>query len=209
MRAYLAEGIGTFFLVFTIGLSVAFAGAMAPLAIGLGLSALVYAGYGASGAQYNPAVTIGVYMVGAISARKAILFIAIQLVSSLAASMVVFWLSGHPMQVAPGAGFSALQVLVAEVLGTFVLMYVILEVAVRPEVKGNHYYGLAIGLTVTAMAYALGPLSGAALNPAVGIGPNLVLATNTGGEGLGHLWIYTGGPVLGAALAAFLYKATA
>ena len=80
---------------------------------------------------------------------------------------------------------------------TFALVLVVLNVATAKATEGNSYFGLAIGFTVLAGAYAVGPVSGGAFNPAVGIAP--IIVDTLGGNGtLANLWIYIVGPVVGA-----------
>jgi len=91
------------------------------------------------------------------------------------------------------------------VLYTFALALVILNVSTADSTSGNSFYGLAIGFTLAAGAFAGGPVSGGAFNPAVGTGPILAHAM-LGGGGLGDLWLYLVGPFVGGALAATVFK---
>jgi aquaporin Z len=93
-----------------------------------------------------------------------------------------------------------------EILYTFALALVVLNVATAKQTEGNSFYGLAIGFTVAAGAFAGGPVSGGAFNPAVGLGP-IVISAVMGGGGFGNLWLYLVGPVVGAAVAARVFKA--
>jgi aquaporin Z len=97
--------------------------------------------------------------------------------------------------------------MLVEMFFTFALAMVVLNVAVSKDVAGNSYYGMAIGFTILASAYAGGPVSGGAFNPAVGIGPTLV-SSMLGGGSCEYLWIYLAGPLAGGALAAVVYKIT-
>jgi aquaporin Z len=90
---------------------------------------------------------------------------------------------------------------VAELLGTFALAYVVLNVATSPKTANNHYYGLAIGITVVGMAYAVGPVSGGAFNPAVALGLSVF-----GKIDWSVLWIYLVGAFGGGLLAATAYR---
>jgi aquaporin Z len=91
------------------------------------------------------------------------------------------------------------------VLFTFALALVVLNVATSRHTKGNSYYGLAIGFTVMAGAFAGGGISGGAFNPAVGTGPTIVRALM--GDGTwSALWLYLVGPFAGGALAAMVFK---
>ena len=130
---------------------------------------------------------------------------AAQIAGALAASMTVHHLAGQAFAPAPGAGAGAVQVLVAEILMTFALVLVILNVATAKATEGNSYYGLATGFTVTASAFAVGPISGGAFNPAVGTGP-ILANVFIGAGGIENLWYYWVGPLVGAALAAQIFR---
>ena len=106
--------------------------------------------------------------------------------------------------IGPGAGF-ALGGSMLVLLVTFALALVILNVATAKATEGNSYYGLAIGFTVLAGAYAVGPVSGGAFNPAVGIGPSIV-AVLAGDGSMGNLWFYIVGPLAGASLAVPVFR---
>ncbi len=203
----LVEFIGTFFLVLTIGLAVAGAPAgLAPLAIGSALMVLVYAGGHRSGAHYNPAVTLGLWMRGATPAREVGPYMGAQVVGALAAAFVVPVVTGEPLAVAPAADASVGVVFLLELLFTFALVYVVLNVATAKANAGNSYFGLAIGFTVLAGAYAAGPVSGGAFNPAVALGPILADLVVGDGRTLGGLWVYLAATFAGGALAALAFR---
>jgi aquaporin Z len=205
MRRYVTESIGTFFLVLTIGMVSTSGSDAAPLAIGAALMVMVYMGGHVSGAHYNPAVTIAVRLRGAMEASDVLPYIAAQLVGALLASATVFLLTGATFGPAPGAGAGLGQVVLAEAIVTFLLALVVLNVATAPATKGNSFYGLAIGLTVMAGAYAVGPLSGGAFNPAVSIGP-AVIGALADGDTLRNIWLYILGPVAGGIAAVPVYR---
>ena len=205
MKSYVTEFIGTFFLVLTIGLTVVAGTPFAPLAIGSALMVMVYMGGHVSGGHYNPAVTLAVMMRGKLPAAQVFPYWISQLLGSLAASAVVFHLLGKTFPLAPGGGVSALNAVLVEFLFTFALALMVLNVATATGTAGNSFYGLAIGFTVTVGAFAGGPLSGGAFNPAVGTGPALMSAM-AGRGGLAPLWIYWVGPLLGGAAASALFK---
>ena len=204
MKRYATEFTGTFFLVLIVGLTIAQNLADAPLAIGAGLAGLVYMGGPISGAHYNPAVTLAIHLCGKPGRREFSAYLAAQLSGATAAAFAVRGLTGTFAIVAPDPATSAVAALAAEALFTFALALVILNVAISPRAEGNGYYGVAIGLTVMGGAYAVGPVSGGAFNPAVGTGP--ILAALAGGGGLGHLWIYWAGPLAGAVAAAAFFR---
>jgi aquaporin Z len=205
MRKYLTEFIGTFFLVFTIGLTVTANLAMAPLAIGTALMVMVYMGGHVSGAHYNPAVSLAAVLRGALPAGEFVPYVVAQLAGAVAASLVVYVVTGSTFAPAPGVNATPMAALVVEILYTFALALVMLNVATSKHTTGNSYYGLAIGFTIMAAAFAGGGVSGGAFNPAVGTGPTIVNGL-AGGGSWGSLWIYIVGPLVGGALAATVFK---
>jgi aquaporin Z len=205
VNRFVTELIGTFFLVFTIGMVVVGDVAAAPIAIGAALMVMVYMGGPISGAHYNPAVTVAIVLRGALPKGDAVPYIGSQILGAWLAAGAVQLITGETFAAAPGAGFGAIEALIAEVLLTFALALVVLNVATVKATEGNSYYGLAIGFTVLAGAYAVGPVSGGAFNPAVGLGP-MIVDTLAGNGGFGNAWIYVVGPVLGGVGAAAVFK---
>jgi aquaporin Z len=204
MSRYVTEFVGTFFLVLTIGLTVTSGTPLAPIAIGSVLMAMVYMGGHISGAHYNPAVSVAVLIRGKMEARDLAPYVVAQISGAILASLAVMFLAGQTFAPAPAPEAGLVQVLLSEALFTFALALVVLNVATDDATAGNSYYGLAIGFTVLAGAFAVGPISGGAFNPAVGTGPILV-DVFAGGGAIGSLWIYWAGPVLGGVLAAGVY----
>lgn len=205
MREYLTEAIGTFFLVLTVGLTVLGGTPLAPLAIGASLMVMVYMGGHVSGGHYNPAVTLAVTLRGKLPATRVLGYWGSQLAGAIVAALVVRMVMGRTFAPAPAVGAPILGALLIELLYTFALCLVVLQCATNPRTQGNSYYGLAIGFTIVVAAFAGGPVSGGAFNPAVGIGPILVSAALAHGT-LAHLWLYLVGPLLGAVLAAVVYR---
>lgn len=203
MKKLLVEFIGSFFLVFTVGMTVIDPGAgpFAPLAIGAALMIMVYAGGHISGGHYNPAVTLALWIRKKVTANEAIGYMAVQVVGALAAAALATYLKGNPM--VPTMRVDMVPALIAELLGTFALVYVVLNVATAKANAGNSYYGLAIGFTVAVMAFAVGSISGGAFNPAVAIGAS---AMKLGAWE--NIWIYLVGNFAGAVLAARVFKFT-
>ncbi len=201
MRKYLAEFIGTFFLVLTVGSTgiAAGPGVIAPLAIGSILMVMIYAGGHVSGAHYNPAVTLGVFLRGRCPAADVVPYWAAQLLGGVAAAAIVLFLkTAEAVRLDPAvpAAFAA------EFLFTFALVYVVLNVATAKSTAGNSYFGLAIGFTVLSGAFAVGDVSGAAFNPAVALGAMMM-----GMLPFGSLWVYLTAELAGAAAAAVVFKA--
>lgn len=210
MRNYLVEFIGTFFLVLVIGLTVITpeaavaapaAGNLAPLAIGITLMIMVYAGGHLSGGHYNPAVTLAVWIRGKCPTRDVLPYMISQVIGAGVAALVVGFQKGHPVLTAMAPDIP--RSLLNEFLFTFALCYVVLNVATSKATSGNSYYGLAIGMTVVAGAFAGGGISGGAYNPAVAVG-----ITVMGLSAAANLWIYLVGCFAGGATAALVYKFT-
>jgi len=202
MKKYLVEFIGTFFLVLTVGMTViepGVAGELAPLAIGSALMIMVYAGGHVSGGHYNPAVTVAVWLRGRCSKADVPGYLGSQFAAGIVAALVVLGLKGDPT-VTP-KDITIFPALIAELIGTFALAYVVLNVATAKATSGNSYYGLAIGFTVTTMAFALGGISGGAFNPAVAVGITVMHLAK-----VSNLWLYLTANLAAGALAAFTFR---
>ncbi|HEY8582763.1 MAG TPA: aquaporin [Capillimicrobium sp.] len=218
--AYVAELIGTFFLVLAIclvasvttaaeGLTPAALVAIA-LAHAIVLATMVYAVGGTSGAHLNPAVTSTLLALGKITPPRAGVYIVMQLIGAVAAALVCKILLGDFGEAAnygapgvsdvaagDGAGF------LAEMLGTFILLWAIVAMAVNVRAE-KAVAGLIIGLALGLGVLMMGALTGAALNPARAFGPALV-SGEFGGAGT-FLLVYVLAPVVGGALAGLLYS---
>ncbi|MFC9995455.1 MIP/aquaporin family protein [Nocardia sp. NPDC127526] len=169
-RKLTVEAIGTFFLVFTVCFAVAHGNPLAPLAIGAVLAVMIYAGGHISGGHYNPAVTLGALVRGRIELPVAIGYWCAQVIAGVVAGVVARALLGaSPASLHP-TGHDLTAALVVELLFTFALVYVVLNVATSKDHPQNSFYGLAIGGTVAAGALAVGPISGGVFNPAVLLG---------------------------------------
>ena len=181
MRRYVTEFIGTFFLVFAVGCTVLGKVPLAPLAIGVTLMVMIYAGGHISGGHYNPAVTLAVLVRGKISRVDAVGYWVAQVVGGLLAALAARYLV-NPAKVTAlsPSGRGVTVALLAEAIFTFALAFVVLNVATSRDHPDNGFYGLAIGFTVVAGAFAVGGLSGGAFNPAVAVATSQVFA------GLGH-----------------------
>lgn len=170
-RKYVVEFIGTFFLVFAIGMIATLPGngVIAALAIGLILMSLVYAGGHISGGHYNPAVSLAAAIRGALPAGDFIPYVVSQVLGAIGAFALISMLTELPDITM--CSYSMIQILIGEFLFTFALCYVVLATATSVETKGNSYYGLAIGAIVTAGAFvAGGVICYGAFNPAVALG---------------------------------------
>jgi aquaporin Z len=196
MKKYITEFIGTMFLVM---------GAMLYGGIGasLALMVMIYAGGHISGAHYNPAVTIAVWMRGKIEMKDAVMYWIFQLAGGIAGALLVccVFKDGNTPDPSCDLPSSNIKVILAELLGTFALAYVVLNVATAKGTSGNSFYGIAIGGTVLAMALTVGEFSGGAFNPAVATG--LVVGK---AMCLTNIWLYLVGSIVGAALAAIVFS---
>jgi aquaporin Z len=166
--------------------------------------AMVYMGGHISGAHYNPAVSVAILIRGKMDARDLVPYVLAQLSGAILASLAVMVIVGETFAPAPAPEAGLVVVLLSEAVFTFALSLVILNVATDDATAGNSYYGLAIGFTVMAGAFAVGGISGGVFNPAVGTGP--ILIDVLAGEGVfDHLWIYWAGPLLGGIAAAGVF----
>jgi aquaporin Z len=202
MNKYIAEFIGTFFLVLTVGCTViGGVGALAPLAIGSALMVMIFAGGHISGGHFNPAVTLGVCLRGRCNSKDVIPYWLFQIAGAVVAAMAVKYLrpeaSAAVVAMKPEVG----PAILAEFLFTFALVYVVLNVATAKGTSGNSFYGLAIGFTVLTGAFAVGDISGGAFNPAVAVGISAM-----GLSSWGNLWIFLLADLLGGAAAAVTFK---
>jgi aquaporin Z len=201
MNKYLTEFIGTFFLVLTIGCTVLprAAGVIPALAIGSALMVMIFAGGHVSGAHYNPAVTLGVWIRGKCPTADVVPYWTAQVLAAVVASVTARFLVGSPSDIVltPAVG----PALVAEFLYTFALVYVVLNTATARGTSGNSFYGLAIGFTVLTGAFSVGRVSGGAFNPAVAVGlvtMGLIPTTS--------IWIHIVADLMGGAAAATIFK---
>jgi aquaporin Z len=210
LQQAVAEFIGPFALTFLGAGSIIMTGGQDLVAIalahGLAIGIMVAAAGHISGGAYNPAVTVGLAIAGKLTPAKAGIYIVAQLLGAVAAalSLIVIFTETQVEAVRLGVpqvgpGYEASAALFAEVILTFFLMYVIFGSAV--DQRGNKAIApLAIGLTITADVFAMGAVTGAAMNPSRHFGPALV-------EGLWtDFWVWWIGPILGAAIAAVVYN---
>lgn len=196
MRKYTVEFIGTFFLV---------SGAIFGGAPGasLALIVMIYAGGHISGAHYNPAVSIAMLMRGKITAAELPGYFIAQFSGAAVAGALIYYVFERQGVnfICDGFPGGAMKTALAEIIGTFALAFVVLNVATAKGTSGNSYFGLAIGGTVLAMALAFGKFSGAVFNPAVGLG--LCIQKSLCWE---NLWMFFVAPVIGAVLAALVFR---
>ncbi|MCB0034444.1 MAG: MIP family channel protein [Anaerolineales bacterium] len=208
MNRYLSEFLGTFALVFVgtgavvvndsrggvlthVGVSIAF---------GLIIMVMIYAVGEISGAHFNPAVTVGFAISKRFAWQEVPAYLVSQTLGALLGSLLVrFLLPAHETLGATIPTINTPQAFVMEVILTFLLMFVIINVAIGAKEKGITA-GLAIGATVLLCALFAGPVTGASMNPARSLAPALVSGATT------SLWIYLTAPFVGAALAILCWQ---
>jgi MIP family channel proteins len=212
-EAYVAEFLGTFFLVMFITTAVSvgsglhvFDFALIGLVHAFVLAMLIYTLGNTSGAHFNPAVTFSLATLRKITLLDAAIYVLLQLAGGVAGALVtrglltdegsaVHYGAATPSPLISGRGTLAL---VVEILGTFVLMWAIMGTAVNPRGERS-WAGLVIGITLGLALMAFGPLDGGSFNPARWFGPAVVSGTWTAPLA------YILGPLIGAGLAGIGY----
>jgi aquaporin Z len=185
-RKYAVEVIGTFFLVFTVAACGFSHSTFTPLAAGAALMVMVYAGGHISGGHYNPAVTMAALWRRRIGLSDAVGYWIAQFAAGVVAAAVARAVVNPPaVTTLHPSGHALAATAVVELLFTFALCYVVLNVATSRDQLGNSFFGLAIGFTVVAGAFAVGGISGGAFNPAVTLG-----AATGGLFAWSTLWVY-------------------
>jgi aquaporin Z len=186
IRKYAVEAIGSFFLTFVVVVSVLSHSTFTPLAAGAALMVMIYAGGHISGGHYNPAVTMGALVRGRIGPVEAVGYWTAQ----VAGGVVAGWI-GRAVVNPPAvttltlSGHTEAAAAVVELVGTFALSYVMLNVATSKDQPGNGFFGLAIGFTVAAGAFAVGGISGGVFNPQVALG-----GATAGVFAWSTIWVY-------------------
>jgi aquaporin Z len=170
-RKYATEFIGTFFLTFAVGVAALSGSVFVPLAAGGTLMVMIYAGGHISGAHYNPAVTLAALVRRRIGIGDAVAYWIVQVVGGVAAGALArAVVNPASVKTLAPSGHAEAAAAVVEVLITFALCYVVLNVATSKDQPDNGFFGLAIGFTVAAGAFAVGGISGGVFNPAVALG---------------------------------------
>lgn len=219
MKKYVAEMIGTMVLVLMGCGSAVFAGNAADavgagvgtlgvaLAFGLSIVAMAYSIGKVSGCHVNPAVTLGVWLSGRMPGKDAGMYMLFQVIGAIIGSSVLFALvstGAHNGPTATGSNSfqdgAMMQAFIAETVFTFIFVLVILGVTSKGA--NNKFAGLAIGLTLVLIHIVCIPITGTSVNPARSIAPALF----DGGVALSQLWLFIVAPLLGAAVAAFVWK---
>ena len=204
LHKLIAEFIGTFFLALTICTAAVHgsAGEYAPFAIASTLMVMIYGLGHVSGAHFNPAVTVGIWLRGACEKDEVAPYIAVQVIAGAAAALV----SANLLITDPSVTALELdmtQTIGAEFLYTFALVFVILNVATSEATAGNGYYGAAIAFVVLAGALTVGGISGGSFNPAV----TGALFTS-GAIEAADIWMHLVPQLVAGVVAAQAFKAT-
>ena len=205
----ITEFIGTFFLCLTICVAGVFglSGPNAPFAIAGTLMVMIYAGAHISGAHYNPAVTISIWIRGSFDKSEVLPYAISQLVAGFLAALIAANLivtgsfsEDYPIEMFEPSGTET-SIIASELLFTFALVFVILNVATTESNEGNGFYGAAIALVVLAGALTVGDISLASFNPAVSI--SLVAV---GKMAAADLWLHLAPQLFGASAASLVFK---
>lgn len=219
MKKYFAEFIGTLVLtLFGCG-SAAIAGAALgtlgiALAFGLSIVAMAYVIGGVSGCHINPAVSLGVFMSGKMSAKDFVAYLVSQFLGGIAGAGILAGiismtslggfnatgLGANGFEANSAVGLSMIGAFVVEIILTCIFVFTIL--GVTSDEKYSSVSGIVIGLVLTFVHIMGIPLTGTSVNPARSLGPAIFL----GGEALSQVWVFIVAPLIGAALAALLWR---
>jgi len=200
---YVAEFVGTYLLVFTVGCNVLSGSpTWAATSIACVLMVSIYALGGVSGANFNPAVSVTLGLSNKLDWKEVGIYSVVQIIAGICAGLSYGALFFKVFNLEPQAGFGWWEAALAEVLYTFMLCFVVLNVATASKNAGNQFFGLAIGFVIIAGGYAAGGISGGAFNPAVALG----IDVSSAGLGFGWGFAYTGYELIGAALAAAMFR---
>merc|ERR1719379_619973 len=162
----------------------------------------IYALGGVSGANFNPAVSVTLGLSGKLDWMDVGIYSVVQIIAGICAGLSYGALFMKVFNLEPQPGFGWWEAALAEVLYTFMLCFVVLNVATAGKNAGNQFYGLAIGFVIIAGGYAAGNISGGAFNPAVALG----IDVSSAGLGFGWGFAHTGYELIGAALASALFR---
>jgi len=225
MKKYIAECIGTATLVILgcgtamlVGCDAAAGGGyiLTALAFGLTIVAMAYSIGNISGCHINPAVSLGVLLSGGMTAREFVAYVISQIIGAFVGSGILALIfstggvkdmtGGFGANGLAGVGGSALSGLIVEIVLTFIFVIAILGVTSKKASHGS-FGGLVIGLTLVVVHILGIGLTGTSVNPARSIGPAVVAAIAGNAAPLASLWVFIVGPLVGAALAAVVYKA--
>ena len=208
-KKYIAEFIGTFFLVLVVSMVTLtkVQSDIQPIAVGVTLMVMIFANGHLSGAHFNPAISLAFYLRSKITGMEFLFYGVVQITGGVGAAFIASLLVSVKLKQIPlpfadvPLFFGIGQAFAAEAIGTFALTWVVLNVATSKALDGNNFYGLAIGLTQTAMIYAFGSVSGGFFNPAIAAGLSAIQLIN-----YQNFWIYLLACPIGATFAAYTFK---
>ncbi|MBE6493705.1 MAG: MIP family channel protein [Methanosphaera stadtmanae] len=220
MNKYIAELIGTLVLVLFGCGSAAIAGETLgtlgiAFAFGLSIVAMAFVIGNVSGCHVNPAVSLGMLIDGRMDIKDFVGYVISQCIGAIIGIAILAFiinssatlggvaatgLGANGFGSASSVGLNMIGALVVEIILTFVFVFTIL--GVTENVKTGPYAGLIIGLTLTFVHIMGIPLTGTSVNPARSLAPALLL----GGTALNQVWVFIVAPLVGAAIAAFVYK---
>merc|ERR1719265_1221813 len=167
MPKYVAEFVGTYLLVFTVGCNVLSGSPVwAATSIACVLMVSIYALGGVSGANFNPAVSLTLGLSNKLEWKEVGIYCVVQLIAGICAGLSYAALFWKAFNLGPAPGFTWAEAGAIEVLYTFMLCFVVLNTATAAKNDGNQFFGLAIGFVIVAGGYAGGGISGGAVNPA-------------------------------------------
>ncbi|MBQ3363359.1 MAG: MIP family channel protein [Muribaculaceae bacterium] len=217
MKKYLAELVGTFVLTFLgCGAAVALGcGADTAsivgtaFAFGLAVVAMAYTIGGISGCHINPAITLGCFLSGRMTAKDCGMYIVFQVIGAILAAAVLAGIVGTAPEAvittktgANACAFGVTNGLIVEIVLTMIFVLVVLGATAKTNGATNNFAGLAIGLSLILIHLVGIHFTGTSVNPARSIGPALF----EGGDALNQLWVFIIGPFVGGALAALIWK---
>lgn len=198
MAKLLTEFLGVFFLVLVIALT------WNPLAIGFVLMVCVFMGAHISWAHYNPAVSLWLRLQKSIDRQTMLQYWVAQMIWWVTAILIGKYLVWSSLLLQLWEWYTMGQAMMVEILFTTLLVLVIYNVAIHPKTSNNQFYGLAIGLTILAAAFAWWPISWWAFNPAVGLSSMIVWFFE--GSQVSQWWLYLVWPMGWGLLASLLYS---
>ncbi len=199
MKKFVAELIGTFFLVLAIGLT------GNALASGLFIIPIIYIGASISGAHYNPAITLSFWATGHISGKSMFSYIISQTLGALAGTLMIFFLAGSALQTVPASSATPIQYGSIELLFLLLLSMLYLTLFLTDSFKHNRIYGLAIGLSYAGILLVGEPVSGGVFNPSIAAAASIIDYFDFGDSYL-YLPIFILAPAVGGILAGNLFR---
>lgn len=213
-KKFIAEMLGTMVLVLMgCGAVVMNGGATSVAAVltiafafGLSVLAMVYTIGGISGCHINPAITLSMLISRRISGKEAAVYMAAQVIGGIVGSTILYLIAAPQGLTGTGANSfapgMALPAFLAEMIFTFIFVWVVLASTANKDNHKNYFAGIAIGLTLTLIHIVCIPIDGTSVNPARSIGP----AIYSGGLPLSQLWLFIVAPFMGSVLASGVWQ---